>query len=222
MLYFIPTPIWNTKDITLRALDLFKQLKYFISEDTRTTKKLLWIYEIDFSWKQFFSLTSFTQQYKLDQYLDILKNNDVGLVSDAWTPWFSDPWKILIKLCNQYWFEYTIFPWANALIPVIVWSAFDTSNFIFLWFLPTKKGRNKIFNQILNFDSPVFFYESVHRIKKTLSELKSIWFKWSVCIAREISKMFEQYVNWNIDEILEKINNKKIPIKWEFVVGLKN
>lgn len=222
MLYLIPTPIWNKEDITLRTLNLFKELKYLICEDTRNTKKLLWMYEIDYSDKEFYSLTSFTNQGKLNHYLNILKENNVGLVSDAGTPWLSDPGKIMIQLCAENNIQYTTLPWANALVPAIVGSVFDTSKFVYLGFLPTKKWRQTIFKEILTYDKPVFFYESVHRIEKTLKELKEYWFQWQVSISREISKMFEQLVTWTIDEIIEMVNNKQILLKWEFVIWVKN
>lgn len=228
MLYFIPTPIGNKDDITIRALNLFKELKYLICEDTRTTMKLLKMYEIDYKDKQFLSLTSFTKQWKLNHYLNILKENDVWLVSEAWTPGLSDPWKSMIKLCNENWIPYSILPWANALIPAVVWAWFDSSEFIYLGFLPQKKGRQTILKRILDsslrseWHIPVFFYESVHRFEKLIKELKEFGFKWQISVARELSKMFEQYFTWTLNELEIFIKEKKLPIKWEFVIWLKN
>ncbi len=228
MLYFIPTPIGNKDDITIRALNLFKELKYLICEDTRTTMKLLKMYEIDYKDKQFLSLTSFTTQWKLNHYLNILKENDVGLVSEAGTPWLSDPWKSMIKLCNENWILYSVLPWANALIPAVVGSWFDSSEFIYLWFLPQKKGRQTKLRWILDsslrseWQIPVFFYESVHRFEKLLKELKELGFDGQISVSRELSKMFEQQVSWSLDEIIDLVKQKKLPIKGEFVVGLKN
>ena len=101
MLYLIPTPIWNKDDITLRALNLFEELKIFICEDTRTFKKLLSLYEIDYSGKEFYSLTSFTDKWKLNFYVKLMQDNDIWVVSEAGTPWLSDPGKSLIQLCNE-------------------------------------------------------------------------------------------------------------------------
>ena len=136
MLYLIPTPIWNKEDITLRALNLLKSLPVLICEDTRTTKKLLSMYDIPYQEKQFFSLTSFTDKGKLSHYLNLLKEYDVGMLSDAGTPGLSDPWKQLIQICNQENLSYTILPWANALIPAVVWAGFDTLMKVIA--LPTK------------------------------------------------------------------------------------
>ena len=149
MLYLIPTPVWNKDDITLRALNLFRELKIFICEDTRTFKKLLSMYEIDYSGKEFYSLTSFTDKWKLNFYVKLMQENDIWVVSEAWTPWLSDPGKSLIQLCNENNLKYTVLPWANALVPSVVSAWFDTSSFIFLWFLPQKKWRQTILNKII-------------------------------------------------------------------------
>lgn len=221
MLYFIPTPIGNKEDITLRALRLFKELKYIISEDTRTTKKLLGMYDIDYKDKDFLSLTSFTDRGKLAHYMNIIREHDVGVVSEAGTPWLSDPGKVLIQLCNEHQIAYTILPGATALIPAVVGAGFDTSQFIYLWFLPTKKGRQTKIKEIIASELPVFVYESVHRIEKFLDELKQAWFAGKISIARELSKMFEQYFTGTIDEAVHLVKEKKLPLKGEFVVGIK-
>ena len=222
MLYLIPTPIWNKYDITLRALNLFKYLKIFICEDTRTFKKLLLMYEINYSDKEFYSLTSFTDKWKLNFYVKLLQDNDIWVVSEAWTPWLSDPWKSLIQLCNENNLKYTVLPWANALIPSVVSAWFDTSSFVFLWFLPQKKWRQTILNKIVSCEywMPVFFYESVHRFEKLLSELENLWFDWKIFVGREISKMYEQLCNWTLDELIDLVKSKKYSVKGEFVIWL--
>jgi len=222
MLYLIPTPVWNKDDITLRALKLFKELKYFICEDTRTTMKLFGMYEIDYKEKEFLSLTSFTNQWKFNHYLNILKTTDVWLVSEAWTPGLSDPGKSMIQLCNENKLPYSILPGANALVPAVVWAWFDTSKFIYIWFLPQKKWRQTALKAMIeNKDQiPVFFYESVHRVEKLMQELKVLGFAGKISLTRELSKMFEQQVTANVDEILLMIKEGKIPLKWEFVIGV--
>ena len=222
MLYFIPTPIWNKDDITLRAIKLFQSLEFFVCEDTRTTMKLMGMYEIPYKDKTFFSLTSFTSDSQLARYVDILKASDIGLVSEAGTPWLSDPGKMMIKLCHQHQIPYTILPGANALVPAVVAAGFDTSEFTYLWFLPTKKGRQTKIKEILTSEIPVFVYESVHRIEKFLEELKLNDFHGQISIAREVSKMFEQHFTWTVEEVLLLIKEKKMAIKGEFVVGIKN
>jgi 16S rRNA (cytidine1402-2'-O)-methyltransferase len=110
MLYFIPTPIGNKEDITLRALRLLKQLNLFLCEDTRTAKKLLAMYDIDYKEKQFFVLTSFTNQGKMKNYKKLIAENDVAMISEAGTPGLSDPGKSLIQLCNEAALPYSILP----------------------------------------------------------------------------------------------------------------
>ena len=224
MLYLIPTPIWNKDDITLRALNLFNEIKIFICEDTRTFKKLLSMYKIDCFGKEFYSLTSFTDKWKLNFYVKLMQDNDIWVVSEAWTPWLSDPGKSLIQLCNENNLKYTVLPWANALVPSVVSAWFDTSSFVFLWFLPQKKWRQTILNSVISNEywMPVFFYESVHRFEKLLSELETIWFSWKIFVWREISKMYEQLYNWSLYELIDLVKIWKFSVKGEFVIWLLN
>ena len=222
MLYFIPTPIWNLEDITLRALNLFKKLDIFFCEDTRTFKNLLSKYEIDFFNKKFYSITSYTKPKKLEFYTQLMKGNDIWVVSEAGTPWLSDPGKELIRICWEQNISFEVLPGANALVPAVVSACFDTSKFVYLGFLPQKKWRQTAIKKILESEYPVFIYESVHRIEKTLSQLQENWFNWTIFIIREISKMFEQKICWSLEEIQEKIKNWKLKLKWEFVIGIRN
>ena len=222
MLYFVPTPIWNKEDITLRALRLLREISILICEDTRTAKKLLSMYDISTTWKDFFSITSFTSQGKLEFYAKLLQDNDAVVVSEAWTPWLSDPWKSLIQLCNENQIKFSVLPWANALIPSIVAAGFDTTEFMFIGFLPQKKWRQTALKNMLERDVPAFFYESVHRMPKLLEELKNLNFGWKIFIAREISKIYEQFFTWSLAECEQFIKEWKIVIKWEFVVWIRN
>jgi 16S rRNA (cytidine1402-2'-O)-methyltransferase len=101
-------------------MKLFQSLEFFVCEDTRTTMKLMKMYDIPYKDKTFFSLTSFTSNGQLARYVDILKMSDIGLVSEAGTPGLSDPGKSMIQLCNEYTIPYTILPGANALVPAVV------------------------------------------------------------------------------------------------------
>ncbi len=222
MLHIIPTPIGNREDITLRALKLLKECEIFLCEDTRTFQKLLSMYDIPSKGKKLYALTSFTSEASLDFYTKLISENEVGLVSENGTPWLSDPGKELVKLCRLHDLKFEVLPWANALIPAIVSSNFDTSSFSYQGFLPTKKGRQTALKKILASSDPVFIYESVHRIEKLLNELDILWFKGRLLIIREISKMFEQKIFGTTTEIAEMIKSKKFTIKWEFVVGIIN
>ena len=228
MLYFIPTPIGNKEDITLRALRLMRECSIFLCEDTATTKKLLNMYEISLQNKDFYTYTSFTNPSKLAHYLNIITTNDVCVLSEAGTPGLSDPGKSIIKLAWENNISFEVLPGATALVPTIVSAYTDTSSFVFDGFLPLKKGRQTMLKEIItgcdtsqNPDAkPHFFYESVHRIEKFLQELYNLWFDGSVYISREISKMFAQKILWTPKELLEKIKSGDLIIKWEFVVGM--
>lgn len=222
MLYFVPTPIWNKEDITLRALRLLQEINLLICEDTRTAKKLLSMYDISTAWKEFYSITSFTSQGKLGFYAQLLQDNDAVVISEAWTPWLSDPWKSLVQLCNENQINFSVLPGANALVPSIVAAWFDTTEFVFIWFLPQKKWRQTALKDMLCRNIPTFFYESVHRMPKLLEELKELNFVWKIFIAREISKVFEQFFTGSLAECEDFIKEWKIIIKGEFVVGIKN
>lgn len=199
-----------------------KEISVFICEDTRTTKKLLSMYDISLDWKEFYALTSFTTKGKLDFYSNLLKKNDAVMISEAGTPWLSDPGKSLVQLCNENDIPFSVLPWANALVPAIVAAWFDTTEFKFIGFLPQKKWRQTALKNMIELDIPTFCYESVHRMEKLLDELEELNFGGKIFIAREISKCFEQYFTWSLSECRELIKKWDMAIKWEFVVWIKN
>lgn len=200
----IPTPIGNREDITLRALRLLKELKFLICEDTRMTKKLLQMYEIPYDDKQFFSLTSFSDRGKLAHYVNLIRENEVGMLSDAGTPGLSDPGKVLIQLCNQEVLPFTVLPGANALVPAVVGAGFDTSSFVYIGFLPQKKGRQTALKTAISTQLPTFFYESVHRMEKLIVELQELGFEGKIVIVREVSKLFEEFMTLEFEQLVEK------------------
>ena len=222
MLYLIPTPIWNKEDITLRAVRLLKELTYFFCEDTRTAKKLFAMYDIDSREKHFLVVTSFTDKGKMNRYKKLMDEYDTGMLSEAGTPGLSDPGKSLIQLCNEEGLPYSILPGANALVPAVVGAGFDTSVFTFLGFLPQKKGRQTALKEAMQREHPTFFYESVHRIEKLIGELREMWFEGKISIAREVSKMFEQFWTGNLEELEVLLRDGKMQVKGEFVVGMRN
>lgn len=220
MLSIIPTPIGNKEDITLRALRLLWELNILFCEDPTTTKKLLKMYEIDYKWtdKQLYTFNSFLSDRQRIKFIELIKNQNVWLVCEAGTPGLSDPAKELIRQCRLNDITFEILPWATALIPAVISSNRDTTQFSFYWFLPKKKGKQTMMKKIIASDYPVYIYESVHRIEKTLWEMKDLWFVWHVMLCRELTKIYEQYVFGTIDELLLKIKNNQIPMKWEFVL----
>lgn len=244
MLSFIPTPIGNREDITLRALRLLREIDVFFCEDTATAKKLLNMYEISLTGKHFYALTSFTDPARMDQYIQMIHTTNIGVMSEAGTPGLSDPGKNLIKLLRENNLPFEVLPWASALIPAVVAAYCDTSSFVYKGFLPMKKWRQTALKEIIagcmgaekdtpqkqrkskkeelpTWWQPHFFYESVHRIEKLLEELHELWFSGTILIARELSKMFEQKLMGTADELLLKVKNKELIIKWEFVVWMR-
>lgn len=217
MLSFIPTPIGNREDITMRALRLLKECTVLFCEDTRTTKNLYRMYDIAYQDKKLIPYTSYIKN--ISQYIPIIREKMCGVVSEAGCPWLSDPWKSLIQLCRQENIKFNILPGANALIPAVVATPSDTSKFVYLGFPPHKKWRQTFVKTILQQSHPVYIYESVHRVEKLFKQLKELWYDWKLLIARELTKMFEEYLVGTVDEILKSIEDKKLIIKWEFVIG---
>lgn len=217
MLSFIPTPIWNREDITQRALRLLKESTILFCEDTRTTKNLCRMYDIVYQDKKLIPYTSYIKN--IWQHIESLKNEQCGVVSEAGCPWLSDPGKSLIQLCREENIAFEVLPWANALIPAVVATPADTSKFVYLGFPPHKKWRQTFIQLILQQPYPVYIYESVHRVEKLFKQLQEFGYDGKILVARELTKMFEEYRVWTIDEILAMINDKKIIIKWEFVIG---
>lgn len=218
MLSIIPTPIGNKEDITLRALRLLEEVSIFFCEDTRTARQLFRLYDLDSRNKQFLALTSFTDPNRLRQYIEMIQEHHCALISEAWTPGLSDPGKELIKLCRERNLSFEVLPGANALIPAVVATYADTSKFVFWWFLPTKKWRQTILKNIVASDTPVFVYESVHRMEKLARELQTVGFQGTVQIYRELTKMFEQKRKGSAVELEKAFDTKEIPLKGEFVV----
>lgn len=219
MLYFIPTPIGNLDDITLRALKLFESIQIFGAEDTRTFKWLLTRYKIWYDNKQFIAVTSYTAPWQLDYIISTAKTHNVWIVSEAGTPWLSDPAKELIKLCREHNCAFEVLPWANALIPAVVWSPYDTTHFSYHGFLPTKKWRKALIDTITTSEYASFIYESVHRVDKFLQELIDVGFEGTIGIFRELSKMYEQKIV-DTPENLLTMRDKQLVAKWEFVIGI--
>lgn len=222
MLHIIPTPIGNKEDITLRALRLLEELDVFFCEDTRTARKLFRLYDLDSIHKTFHALTSFSSEWRLLSYIQMMKEQDCWLLSEAWTPWLSDPWKEIVKLCWQHDVDFEVLPWANALIPAVIGSYVDTSKFVYLWFVPAKKWRKTFIESLSTYTTPVYAFESVHRIRKLVSQLVDAGYPSHVWIFRELTKKFEQKVYGTPEEILSKIDSEEIPSKWEYVVCFMN
>ncbi len=215
MLYIVSTPIWNLEDITLRALRIFKEVDYIACEDTRTSGILLNHYEIK---KPLISFHSYSDNSKLEKIIDLLKQwKNVALISDAWTPWISDPAYNIVKRAIEENITLSPIPWASALLWGLVCSWLSTHHFLYLGFLPLKKWRQTLLTSLKEKEYSIVIYESVHRFLKTLDDLeKYFWKNHKICIWRELTKKFEEFKRWTIEEC--KTYFKKQNLKWEFVV----
>ena len=214
-LYLIPTPIGNLEDITLRALRLLKEVDVVLAEDTRTTKKLFSHFEIKTSLAAFHM---HNEHKVLEKCIVRLKSREtIALVSDAGTPAISDPGFLLVRECIKEGIEVDCLPGATAFVPALVNSGLPSEKFIFEGFLPVKKGRQTRLKGLKEEERTMVFYESPHRIVKTLSQFMQYFGEErSISISREISKMFEETKRGTIKDILQYFKQKKP--KGEFVI----
>jgi len=218
MLYIIPTPIWNLEDITFRAVRILGEVDYIACEDTRTSGVLLKHYDIS---TPTISYHSHSGQAKVDKIIDMLLNGkDVALISDAGTPGISDPWYALINAALENKIEITSLPGPSAVITALSASGMSSHHFLYLGFLPVKKWRQTLLTRISeNKTETVVIYESVHRIIKTLWDLKKYFGEdHHIVVGRELTKKFEEYVRGNISEVERYFSENPGKIKWEFVV----
>ena len=217
MLYLIATPIGNLKDITLRALDTLKSVDLILCEDTRVTAKLLQKYDIQ---KPCLSYHQHSKIQQIDKILNLFQaGKNLALVSDAGTPGIADPGNMLIqKTLEKFGDSIKIvpIPGVSALTALASVSGTNTDKFLFLGFLPAKKGRTKILEEVKNSKHPVIFYESKYKIVKTLNDIKNILPECKVVVGREITKVFETIYRGFIEEVLEQMRHN--PQKGEYVV----
>lgn len=214
MLYIVATPIGNLSDLSFRALEVLKEANIVLAEDTRVTQKLLAHYEIKtklISWHQHSKLTDFEN---LKSYF--ADNKNIVLVTDAGTPGISDPGGKLIELVLENFPDTAIvpIPGASALTALISVAGIPMDKFLFLGFLPHKKGRQTLIAEIKEAKIPVIFFESVHRINKALEQLSDC--DKQLIVGRELTKKFETIYRGTAKEILEQLNNDKV--KGEFVI----
>ncbi len=214
-LYIVATPIGNLGDITLRALETFKSVDIILCEDTRVTKNLLDHFSIQ---KPLSSYHQHTDTKKIKEIISWLEEGkNIALVTDAGTPGISDPGGILISQIVNFSssIEIVPIPGASAAISALSISGFPTDKFIFMGFPPHKNKRQKYFKEVATSEYTVVFYESGHRIKKCLGELKEYLDpnrKLMVC--RELTKKFETIYRGTIEEVSEKMNDER----GEFVI----
>ncbi|WP_341900390.1 16S rRNA (cytidine(1402)-2'-O)-methyltransferase [Fluviicola taffensis] len=219
VLFVVPTPVGNLEDITLRAIRLLKEAELIYSEDTRVTKKLLSHLEI--TGKHIIPFHAHNEHKQLERSVQTVRENECTvLVSDAGTPAISDPGFLLVRACVEAGLEVTCLPGPTAFVPALVASGFPCDRFLYEGFLPHKKGRQTKWLSILEEERTVVFYESPHRIIKALEECVSILgADRQVCVAREISKFFEEFKRGTAQEVLDYY--KANPPKGEIVLLIK-
>ncbi|HLP86348.1 MAG TPA: 16S rRNA (cytidine(1402)-2'-O)-methyltransferase [Candidatus Paceibacterota bacterium] len=218
-LYIVATPIGNLEDITFRAIRILKEVDYILCEDTRTTKNLLDKYEIN---TKTMSYHAHSTDGRESTIINLLKGGkNFALVSDAGTPCISDPGVMLVanirkELGNEA--KISPIPGPSALVSALSASGISSAEFTFLGFLPHKKGREKLFKEIKESERVMVFYESTHRILKTLASLDTHSPKKNVMLAREMTKQFEEFISGTPSELLKYLEENKIKQKGEFVV----
>ena len=217
-LFLVPTPIGNLEDITFRSIRILNEVDLILAEDTRTSGKLLKHFDIKPPMQSFHM---HNEHKVLDKMVDKLKLGiKIALISDAGTPGISDPGFLLVRACVEEGIETECLPGATALIPAIVQSGFPTDRFIFEGFLPPKKGRQTRLKLWSEETRTIVFYESPHKIVKTLSQLQEfVGGDRRLSVSRELSKKFEETVRGTVNDLILHFS-KKAP-KGEFVIVLE-
>ena len=207
-LYIVATPIGNLEDITLRALNILKNIDLIAAEDTRQTLKLLNHYEIS---KPLISYHRHNEDVKSEILIEKLnEGQDIALVSDGGTPGICDPGEVVIKKAIEEGITVVPIPGACAMINALIASGISTSEFIFLGFLPlNKKNRKQKLEEIKNSNKTIILYEAPHKMKNTLEDLKDIIGDRRITLARELTKIHEEFIRDNINNILDKIDSLK-------------
>ena len=216
-LYLVPTPVGNLEDITFRALKVLKEADLILAEDTRTSGILLKHFEIK---NAMLSYHKFNEHQTVDRVVERLKSGEtVAVVSDAGTPGISDPGFLVAREAIKAGVEVITLPGATAFVPALVSSGLPCDKFCFEGFLPQKKGRQTRLDALVEESRTMIFYESPHRIVKTLEQFKEVFgFDRPVSVCREISKIHEESVRGTVEEVLEHF--KKNEPRGEFVIVL--
>jgi len=217
MLYIVPTPIGNLQDITLRALDILKQVDLILAEDTRTSSKLLNHYQINRP------LSSYHQhnEHQLLQHLtnQLVEGKNIAMISDAGTPGISDAAFLLVRECIKVGVKVECLPGATAFVPALVNSGLPMNRFVFEGFLPLKKGRQTLLKKLVEEDRTMIFYESPHRLVKTLQEFIQYFGAGRLCsVSRELTKLYEENVHGTLEELVTHFQKKEV--KGEIVLVL--
>ncbi|MFZ6012147.1 MAG: 16S rRNA (cytidine(1402)-2'-O)-methyltransferase [Bacteroidota bacterium] len=214
-LYLVPTPIGNLADITLRALEILKSVDLILAEDTRTSGVLLKHYAIT---KPLQSFHNFNEHKIVNSIIQRMEKGEVmALISDAGTPGISDPGFLLVRACLQAGLEVECLPGPTAFVPALVKSGLPSERFVFEGFLPHKKGRQTVLKMLTAEIRTMIFYESPHRLLKTLEQFKEYFgSQRKASVSRELTKMFEETFTGTLEEVLNHFSAKEV--KGEIVI----
>ena len=217
MLYLVPTPIGNLQDITLRSLEILRSVDLILAEDTRTSSVLLRHYSIDKP------LTPYHQhnEHQVLTHLvnQLMSGKRMALITDAGTPGISDPAYLLVREALKVGVAIETLPGATAFVPALVNSGIPTNRFCFEGFLPVKKGRQTLLRQLAEESRTMIFYESPHRLEKTLLEFQGVFGADRKCsVSRELSKLHEETIRGTLAEVHSYFQQKGV--KGEIVSGL--
>lgn len=215
MLYLVPTPIGNLKDITLRALEVLKEVDLILAEDTRTSSHLLNHYQIS---KPVSPYHQHNEHKVLQHLVDQLSSGKkMAVITDAGTPGISDPAFLLVRECIKVGVKVECLPGATAFVPALVNSGIPTNRFCFEGFLPLKKGRQTLMKQLAEEERTMIFYESPVRLVKTLEEFITYFGEERLCsVSRELTKMFEENKRGTLREAADYFSQKTV--KGEIVI----
>jgi 16S rRNA (cytidine1402-2'-O)-methyltransferase len=208
-LVLVPTPIGNLEDITLRSLRYLKEADLLFAEDTRVTHKLLKHYDIS---KKVMAFHAHNEHRFLEKSVQIVEESELAvLVSDAGTPAISDPGFLLVRACVKAGIEVTSLPGATAFVPALVNSGLPCERFCFEGFLPVKKGRQTRLESLKEEQRTMVFYESPHRLIKTLTQFKEVFGEQrQAAVCREITKMYEENRRGTLTELIDYFNTQNI------------
>jgi 16S rRNA (cytidine1402-2'-O)-methyltransferase len=214
ILYIVSTPIGNLNDITFRAVEVLKQVDLIACEDTRRTKILLEKFGLA---KNLISYYNYNERQRAEEIIRELKSGkNVALVSDSGTPGISDPGFVLIKRAIEENITVIPIPGPSAFVCALVGSGLPMDEFVFVGFLPHKKGRKTKLKKLSDEERTIILYESPHRLIKTLNEILEIFGDREIAVAKELTKIHEEFFRGKISEVLKKLTPDKI--KGEFVI----
>lgn len=217
-LYLVPTPIGNLEDITFRAVSTLKRVDAILAEDTRTSRKLLQHYDVNTPMYAHHAHNEHTHTQGIIEQL--LQGKTFAVISDAGTPGISDPGFYLLRACIEKEIPVEVLPGATAFVPALLLSGFPNHEFVFMGFLPQKKGRQTKLKQLAEEKRMMVFYESPHKIDTLLKQLQEhLGGEREVSISRELTKMYEETLRGSLNDLITQTENKSW--KGELVVVVK-